>query len=218
MNKLPDSEKLSLDGPAGALEALLELPKDGDPVAAGVVCHPHPLHGGSLQNKVVHTLARAFIAQGIATLRFNFRGVGLSEGEFDEGHGELADVLAAADWMQRRYVGLPLWLGGFSFGGAMAIRAAVERPCAGLVSVAPAVSRFAASLRSQPACPWLIVQGDEDELVDIDETVAYVDSLEPGPRLAVIPAGEHFFHGRLVELRETVEAFIGEVRADRERG
>ena len=80
--------------------------------------------------------------------------------------------------------------------------------------MAPAVSRFAPDLDSQPDCPWLIIQGDEDELVDIDETVAYVDSLEPGPRLAVIPGGEHFFHGRLVELRDTVEAFISSVRGE----
>jgi len=211
MNKLPDIEKLTLDGPAGTLEAVLETPRNRQPVATVVVCHPHPLYGGNMQNKVVHTLSRAFLAQGVAALRFNFRGVGESGGAFDEGDGELDDTLAAADWAQQRYAGLPLWLAGFSFGGAMAIRAAVARQCAGLVSVAPAISRFAAHLTSQPECPWLIVQGDEDELVDIDETVAYVDSLEPGPRLAVLPDAEHFFHGRLPELRATVEGFIAEI-------
>jgi hypothetical protein len=163
-----------------------------------------------MQNKVVHTLSRAFVAQQFASLRFNFRGVGNSSGKFDDGIGELQDVLAAIRWLQDRIAGPPLWLAGFSFGGAMSIRAAVAPSvtASGLVSVAPAVSRFADALQKQPACPWLIVQGDQDELADIDETIEYVNQLNPGPQLAVFPAGEHFFHGRLIELRDTVEAFI----------
>lgn len=209
-NKVPDSEQLMIKAPCGALEAVLEMPAPVPIRGVAVICHPHPLHGGTLRNKVVHTLARAFLSQRIAALRFNFRGVGRSNGDFDEGAGELQDTLAAVDWARVRFPDVPVWLAGFSFGGAMAIKAAVESDAAGLVSVAPAVGRFAAELESQPTCPWLIVQGDDDELVDIGETVDYVNALDPGPSLAVFPGGEHFFHGRLVELRSTVAAFIEE--------
>ena len=134
--------------------------------------------------------------------------MGKSEGSFDEGNGEIQDVLAAVDWTENRFSTLPLWLAGFSFGGAMAIHAAVLSSTSGLVSVAPATSRFADDLEKQPDCPWLIVQGDQDELVDINETIEYVNSLSPGPQLSVFPDGDHFFHGRLVELRETAADFI----------
>jgi len=208
MANLPQSEELLLEGPAGHLEALLEHPQEGDVAGIAVVCHPHPLHGGTLQNKVAHTLARAFVAQEFAALRFNFRGVGRSDGSFDDGRGERDDVLTAAAWLRDRHPGLPLWLGGFSFGAAMAIYAAAECGPAGLVSIAPAVVRMAGTAFAQPQCPWLIVQGDRDELVDIDATVAWVDKLEPGPELLVIPDAEHFFHGKLVTLRQHIEDFV----------
>ncbi len=208
MRKSPQSEKLAVEGPAGPLESLLETPGGGHTVAAAVVCHPHPQHGGTMQNKVTHTLARAFLGAGIAALRFNFRGVGSSAGSFDEGNGEVQDVLAGMTFVKERFPGLPVWLAGFSFGAAMSIRAAVEMPVSGLVSVAPAAFRFAGDLSLQPDCPWLIVHGDDDELVPIDESVEWANSLEPGPELVVFPDTTHFFHGQLVELRETVRAFI----------
>jgi len=160
-----------------------------------------------MHNKVAHTLARAFVRAGFASLRFNFRGTEKSEGKFDEGNGELDDALAVVAWMRERYPDSLLWLAGFSFGAAIAVKAAVATEVDGLVSVAPAISRFATGLESQPTCPWLIVQGDQDELVDIEETVAWVDGLQPGPELLIIPDGEHFFHGRLNELREAVQEF-----------
>ena len=209
MAKVPSSENVLIDGPAGTLEAMLELPAEADPLAIAVICHPHPSFGGTMLNKVVHTLARAFVSRGMASLRFNFRGVGKSEGEFDEAVGELDDALAAIDWLQARYPDLPLWLGGFSFGGAIAIRAALQVDTAGLVSVAPAVRRFAAEVTQAPDARWLMVQGDNDELVDIEETIEFFNAMDPGPELVVFEGGEHFFHGRLVELRATVEDFIG---------
>ena len=208
MQKPPRAESLTIDGNAGRLEAVLEAPRTGEPSAVAVVCHPHPLHGGTMHNKVAHTLARAFLASGFAALRFNFRGTGDSDGRFDDGNGEVDDVLACIDWMRRRFPGRSPWLAGFSFGAAMSIRAAVAADVAGLVSVAPAAFRFAGSLREQPDCPWLIVHGAEDELVPIDESVKWVDSLEPGPELVVFEDTTHFFHGKLVELRETVRAFV----------
>jgi alpha/beta superfamily hydrolase len=163
-----------------------------------------------MHNKVAHTLARAFVRSGYETLRFNFRGTENSEGQFDNGIGELDDALAAIEWMRARHGSYPLWLAGFSFGAAIAVKVAVAAHVDGLVSVAPAISRFATGLASQPQCPWLIVQGDQDELVNVEETVEWVDSLEPGPELLVVPGGEHFFHGRLAELREAVMDFIAE--------
>jgi alpha/beta superfamily hydrolase len=208
MPKLPKSQRLQLDGPVGKLEALLEAPQETDVVGCAVVCHPHPLHGGTMQNKVAHTLARSFIKQDFMALRFNFRGVNESDGEFDEGRGELQDVFAAMDFLATGYPDLPLWLSGFSFGAVMAVHAAAERTPAGLVSIAPAVSRFARKLERQPDCPWLIMQGDQDELVDVDETISWVNDLDPGPELQILEGAEHFFHGKLVLLREAVQTFI----------
>ncbi len=202
------SQKLSITGPVGSLEATLDSPADGEPNGAAVVCHPHPQHGGTMHNKVVHTLARAFSRMGLLTLRFNFRGTEKSAGAYDEGVGEVDDALAALEWIRNRQPTGPLWLGGFSFGAAIAVRAAVATDVDGLVSVAPAVYRFAGNLEGQPRCPWLIVQGDEDELVDVDETIAWVNALEPGPELVVMPGAEHFFHGRLSDLRDIVMEFV----------
>ena len=163
-----------------------------------------------MHNKVAHTLARAFVRSGFDTLRFNFRGTEASEGQYDNGIGELDDALAALEWMRERRPEGPLWLAGFSFGAAIAIRAAVTTQVSGLVSVAPAVSRFANDLAVQPKCHWLVVQGDEDELVDVEETITWLNSLGPGPELIVIPGAEHFFHGRLNDLREAVMDFVAQ--------
>jgi alpha/beta superfamily hydrolase len=210
VNKLPQSQKISIRGPAGELEAILESPGDAEINGVAVVCHPHPQHGGTMHNKVAHTLARSFVRSNFAVLRFNFRGTEGSEGVYDNGVGELAAALAALAWIRQQKVEGPLWLAGFSFGAAIAVRAAVARDVDGLISVAPAIYRFAGNLDAQPDCPWLIIQGDEDELVEIDETVEWLDSLDPGPELLVVPGAEHFFHGRLHELREAVMAFIAD--------
>lgn len=210
MSKPPRVERLFIDGPAGRLQAILELPAEQEPVGNAVVCHPHPQHGGTMHNKVAHTLARAFVRSGYAALRFNFRGTEQSDGDYDDGDGELDDALAAIAWMRSRDATSPFWIAGFSFGAAIAVKAAVATAVDGLVSVAPAVGRFASGLDSQPRCPWLVVQGDQDELVDVEETVEWVNGLEPGPELLIFPNGEHFFHGRLVELREAVTEFIAD--------
>ncbi len=208
MPNQPVQEKLFIEGPVGRLEAVVDRPRQGAIDGCAVVCHPHPQHGGTMHNKVAHTLARAFVRSGFEVLRFNFRGTEDSEGEFDNGVGELDDALTALHWLSDRHPDLPIWLAGFSFGAAIAVKAAAAEHVDGLVSVAPAISRFAASLQDQPRCPWLVIQGDEDELVDIDETVEWFDSLEPGPELLVMPGVEHFFHGRLAELREAVIGFV----------
>ena len=206
----PLSETMFIDGPAGRLQCIVDSPRRSPTSGCAVVCHPHPQHGGTMHNKVVHTLARAFVTSGIRTLRFNFRGTEESEGKYDAGVGELDDALACVEWMREQGEPRPLWLGGFSFGAAIAIRAAVTARVDGLISVAPAVHRFAEGLVGQPACPWLVLQGDEDELVDVADTIEWLNGLEPGPELQVFDGAEHFFHGRLVELRQAAIAFVGE--------
>lgn len=208
MSKHPVSEKLFIEGPAGRLEAVVDRPGGGALEGCATVCHPHPQHGGTMHNKVAHTLMRAFVRSGFECLRFNFRGVGQSEGRFDGGIGELDDALAALRWLGERHPDSPIWLAGFSFGAAIAVKTAAAGHVDGLVSVAPALDRLASDPEAQPRCPWLIVQGDEDELVDIGETVEWFDSLDPGPELLIVDGGEHFFHGRLGELREAVVTFV----------
>jgi alpha/beta superfamily hydrolase len=204
----PVSEKLFIEGPAGRLESILDEPRDGPVRGCAVVCHPHPQHGGTMHNKVAHTLARAFVRLGFRTLRFNFRGTEASEGSYDEGNGELDDALAAAAWLRAGGCDGPLWIAGFSFGAAIAVRAAEPARVDGVVAVAPAIYRFARGVARMPDCPFLVIQGDEDELVDVQETIEWVHGLEPGPELLVMPGAEHFFHGRLVELRDAVTAFV----------
>jgi alpha/beta superfamily hydrolase len=205
---------VTIDGPAGLLEGRVEDPAPGVPPAViGVVCHPHPLHGGTMQNKVVHTLGRAMHELGAPTLRFNFRGVGKSAGSHDTGIGELDDALAACAWARQRWHCDGLWLAGFSFGAAIALQAAVKVAPAKLVTVAPPVGRLIVTPVERPSCPWLVVQGDRDELVDFATVQSWVAAFSDPPRLAVLEGAEHFFHGRLVELRARVIEFLGNAAA-----
>jgi alpha/beta superfamily hydrolase len=203
-------ERLRLTGPAGELEALLEMPTATPPLAVGVICHPHPLFGGTLENKVVYTLARSFQELGAATLRFNFRGVGASGGQFGEGLGETDDTLAVIAALRARLPDLPLWLAGFSFGGAVAVRAAGNAAPRQLVTVAPAVTRMNLNDIKVPDCPWLIVQGRDDELVAASAVQAWATRLNPQPTLKLLAGVGHFFHGRLRELSQVVVDFAHE--------
>jgi uncharacterized protein len=196
-------ERLAVAGPAGALEAIVEDPGTGGSSYA-VVCHPHPLFGGTMDNKVVTTVARALREAGIPTLRFNFRGVGASAGEFNHGVGETADAQAVAAWGGGRWPGRTLVIAGFSFGACVALRVAEQGSARLLIAVAPAIQRLEAAPMPVPRCPWLIIQGDADEIVDSAEVTEWVSQIEPKPRLAVLPGAGHFFHGRLHELRDAV--------------
>lgn len=199
-----------IDGPLGPLEARVEDPAPvGVPPRVGVVCHPHPLYGGTMQNKVVHTLARAMQELGVPTVRFNFRGVGGSAGAYDGGAGELDDALAVCVWARRHWNCEALWLAGFSFGAAVALQAAQTTAPRALVTVAPPVGRIIVAPVPRPACPWLVVQGDHDELVDAAQVRRWVAGYAPPPALAELAGAEHFFHGRLVELRGAVLGFLG---------
>jgi alpha/beta superfamily hydrolase len=199
----PAVERLSISGPIGAIEAIAEDPGEAGSHYA-VVCHPHPLFGGTMDNKVVFTVARALQETGIPTLRFNFRGVGESAGVYDEGRGETADADAVAAWGEQRWRGRRLVVAGFSFGAYVAVRLAQKRATERLITVAPPVNLFDFSGLPAPTCPWLIIQGDADDVVDPKSVFAWIGSLSVKPRLTVLPGAGHFFHGRLRELREAV--------------
>jgi uncharacterized protein len=221
--KPPRAERLAIEGPAGTLQALVETPvtEHGEALHApafAVVCHPHPLFGGTMDNKVVYTVARAFEQLGAPAIRFNFRGVAASTGSYDEGRGESADALAVIAWGRQRWPNAPLWLAGFSFGGAVALRIAEQAAPERLVLVAPGITRleradFDAARAAEPTCPWLIVQGEADDVVPPPAVLAWAAVRQPRPGVAapevrMLPDAGHFFHGRINELREAVLAFM----------
>jgi uncharacterized protein len=207
--------RLAIAGPSGPLVALVSEPEDFAGARAAVVCHPHPLHGGTMDNKVVQTVARTLEELGFATVRFNFRGVGASAGVFDEGVGETDDARAVCDWVRAKWSPGELWLAGFSFGAHVAVRLATEesaspptvtQPITRLITIAPPIQRFDSPAGLKVGCPWLMVQGDRDELVDVDAVRRWVAGAEPPPRLVVLAGVDHFFHGRLHELKDTLQA------------
>jgi uncharacterized protein len=204
----PSVEKVTIDGPAGAIEAMIERPPHARDDIVAVCCHPHPLYGGTMQNKVVHTLARSCHDQRVTTLRFNFRGVGASEGSHGDGVGESEDAASVADFARRAAGATRLWSLGFSFGGFVAYRLATLRQAAALVTIAPPVQRFDFTKLPVPAIPWLVAQGDADELVDHERVLAWTRQLEPAPDVRILAGAEHFFHGRLTELRSMLGAWL----------
>jgi uncharacterized protein len=214
MPALPELTRLSLAGTAGALEAVLEVPEGVTaPAAFLVVCHPHPLHGGTMDNKVVTTLARTAREIGVPTLRFNYRGVGASAGSFDEGRGETQDALTVVAHGRQLWPDAVLWLAGFSFGGVVALRASTTRGVGKverLLTVAPALgSHYTAPRQIQvPECPWLIVQGTADDVVDPQLADEWSALLEPPPRVVLLPGVGHYFHGKLNELQQHAGRFF----------
>jgi alpha/beta superfamily hydrolase len=202
-------ERAGIAGPAGRIEAVVDHPTHETPAAVAVICHPHPLYHGTMTNKVVHTLARTTVQLGHPAVRFNFRGVGGSEGAYAEGAGEAMDAKAVVDWSRARWPDAELWLGGFSFGAFVALSIAAEVAPARLLTVAPPLNRFDMSSLTLPRCPWLIIQGRDDELVDAAAVEAWAAALDPAPRLCLLADTDHFFHGRLTLLREVAAEFLG---------
>ncbi len=193
---------LTLQGAAGLIEAVIDVPDAADArLGTAIVCHPHPLHGGTLHNKVVTIAARSLRECGLNTLRFNFRGVGASGGTHADGDGEQQDLEQIAAWVARVRPDHALWLAGFSFGAAVAARAASRLPCAQLVSIAPPVDKYGFDTAAPPTCPWLVIQGDDDDVVDPATVWAYVESLASPPTLVKMPGAGHFFHRKLMDLR-----------------
>lgn len=208
-SEFPCAVTLSLPGPAGALEALTACPApQNDAGATVVICHPHPVYGGTLHNKVVHTLARAFVEQGLRSVRFNFRGVGQSAGSFAHGVGETDDLLAVIEWVRARRPQDPIWLAGFSFGAYVALRAAARAQVAGLVTVAPAVHLYDFSALQLPTCPWLLLQGEDDEVVPVEQVRSWLAAITVRPQVLFLPGVGHFFHQRLHEVSAALRDFL----------
>lgn len=192
------TENLLLDGPAGKIEVDVSDPGDSRRAIA-LIAHPHPLMGGTKDNKVVTTLARTFYALGFVALRPNFRGVGASTGIHDEGRGETADLIAVVRYSQEKYGQLPLTCAGFSFGSFVQTRVAKELKPDQLVLVAPAVNRFATE---EVAAGALVIHGEVDDVVPLS---AVLDWARPqNLPVVVVPGGEHFFHGRLHIIQQIV--------------
>jgi len=217
---MPAPEARSLvRGPAGAIEVAAGGAQA--PRLAAVIAHPHPLFGGTMDNKVVTTLARAFGDAGAATFRFNFRGVGATEGVHDEGRGEADDMVLVAEHAREAHPGLPIALAGFSFGGAVAVRASARVDFAQLVLAAPGFRRITATGLGAPPDPHdpalgapgrhttantVIIHGDRDDTVPLSDSLAWAE-LRDVP-VVVIPGGEHFFHRKLHILREIVVRWV----------
>jgi alpha/beta superfamily hydrolase len=187
-------------GPAGNLEGIAHVPDDS-PLAIAVVAHPLPTMGGTMENKVAVTLARTFAELGCVTLRFNFRGVGASEGEFTGGDGEEQDMIAVVRYAREQFgEELPLILAGFSFGGYVAARTAQQVHPQHLVLAAPAVGRFVMPV---VAPDTLVIHGEYDNVVPLADALDWARPLHLP--IIVLPQAEHFFHGRLTQLRDIVK-------------
>ena len=201
----PDTRQLIIDGPAGALACAIDEPVPGTPIrGTAVLCHPHPQHGGTMDNKVVITLARAFVQLGYRAVRFNFRGVGGSAGSWDDGRGEVDDALAVIAQQRAAHPGLPLALAGFSFGGYVAAQAADRLadadPVQRLVLVGPATSRFTMPARVAP--DTVVIHGEADDVVPLSSTLDWArPQVLP---VIVLPGVGHFFHGQLTLLKNQV--------------
>ena len=198
-------ETLFLGGPAGRLEALLEEPDAEAPREAALVCHPHPRFGGTMHNKVVYRLARGLRHSGAVVLRFNFRGVNLSEGSYDEGIGEVEDARAALEFLRARYPGLPFSLAGFSFGSRVILSLGCEPVGASRLIAAgfPASYRDSAAL-GHCGVPRIFVQSTNDQYGPRPAMQSYFDGLSGDKRLIWVDAKDHFFAGALDELEATV--------------
>ena len=196
--KSATQKKFTVAGPAGCIEGVLADPGEGRRGISGIA-HPHPLFGGTMENKVVQTLARAFSDLCYVAARFNFRGVGGSEGSHDDGRGETEDAIAVAEFARREHWGLPVLLAGFSFGAFVQARVADRVEPERLVLIAPAVKRF-----DVPRVPadTLVVHGELDDVVPLQDVLAWARPQELP--VIVIPGGEHFFHGRLQLLKRVI--------------
>jgi uncharacterized protein len=203
-----------ISGPAGELESILEFDPETTPRVTAVVCHPHPLYGGTMHNKVVFRAARAAREAGLPTLRFNFRGVGESQGTHDAGHGERDDVRAALDYLDQRFPRLPACLMGFSFGSWVGLRVGAEDSrTAALVGMGlPTIDSDFGYLRGVTK-PKLIVQGTRDQYGRREDVQAVFDALAGPKQIHWVEGADHFFSGRLEEVQGVIHGFLIEITA-----
>lgn len=210
---MPTEFLREIPGPAGNLEARLDAP-DGDVRAVAVCGHPHPLHGGTMHTKALYQTAKALTRTGVATLRFNFRGVGLSAGTFDAGPGEKDDFRAAITYVEARFPGLPIWAAGMSFGSWIAASVGATDPRVSLVLlVAPAVDRYDYSELATAKKPTFIVHGEEDELIAAKEVRRFYGTLAEPKELVMIEYANHLFENRTSLVGDAVEGLIADWKA-----
>jgi alpha/beta superfamily hydrolase len=201
-----DGTTVFVPGPAGRLEVAADLPPPHEARrAVAVVAHPNPPDGGTMHNKVVTMCARALAELGVPAVRFNFRGTGHSEGSFDNGRGEVLDLLAVARWAQAARPDAQLWLAGFSFGAWVALQAARQLPVQQMISIAPPVGFRDFTGVLAPSCPWLLIQGEQDEVVDAAKVFEWAAKQQPAPTVVRMPDTGHFFHRRLLDLRGAIK-------------
>jgi alpha/beta superfamily hydrolase len=212
MQTLHDSQNLFLEGPAGRLEAILWTPVRTDsPLLAAVICHPHPLFGGTMHNKVVYNAAKTMDALGIPVLRFNFRGAGLSAGEHDKGRGELGDVQAALDLLAAQFPGIPLLLAGFSFGSVVGLRVGCRDPrVSELIGIGIPVNSSDFSFLANCPKPKLFVHGSNDKFGSRKKVEGTVEALTGENRLFVVEDADHFFAGHLDEFNAAIANWLTE--------
>jgi alpha/beta superfamily hydrolase len=198
-------ESLFLQGPAGRLEALLEEPEEQAPREAALVCHPHPQHGGTMHNKVVYRIARGLRGTGAVVLRFNYRGVNLSEGTYADGEGELGDARAALEFLRRRYPELPYTLAGFSFGSRIILRlGCAEGGAKRLIAVGYPTSYRDSAYLNGCTTPRVFIQSTRDQFGPLEEIEPMVASLPEPKKLVLIEASDHFFSDALEKLEEAI--------------
>lgn len=210
MSATHDSRNFFLEGAAGRLEAILWRPSPfARPPLAAVVCHPHPLFGGTMHNKVIYNTAKTLDALGIPVLRFNFRGAGLSAGEHNRGHGEQGDVRTALDFLVTEFPGVPVLLAGFSFGAWVGLRVGCEHSrVSHLIGLGIPVNSVDFSFLLQCAKPKLFVHGSNDEFGSIDKVKALAASIPGENHFVVVEGVNHFFAGKLNELDAAVTNWL----------
>jgi uncharacterized protein len=205
------TEKSLIAGAAGAIEIAAHVSTDVAPRAVAIVSHPHPLFGGTMDNKVATTLARAMFDAGAATYRFNFRGVGKSEGVHDEGRGETDDLLTVIAYAREKHPNLPLWLAGFSFGGAVTLAASEQCVADEMVLIAPAFERMShwknVADGGKPPPSTLLIHGENDDTVPLADSMQWARPREIP--VCVVPNADHFFHLRLGAIKRLVLRYLG---------
>ena len=205
-------EKMQITGAAGAIEVAVHVSANIPARAVAIVSHPHPLFGGTMDNKVITTIARAMFDAGAATYRYNFRGIGNSEGEHDNGRGETDDLHTVIAWAQARHPGLPLWLAGFSFGGAVTLAASEKVSADEMVLVAPAFARMShwqnVAEGGKPPASTLLMHGEADDTVPLADSLAWARPREIA--VTVVPNADHFFHLRLHIVKRLVMRHLGQ--------
>lgn len=203
-----EKRSLLIAGPTGLLEMCISIPKDSQGFTM-IICHPHSLQGGTMNNKVVTTVEKACLELGCKVIRFNFRGVGQSEGVYDDGQGEVQDVSTIIDWAQNHFLSDRIFLVGFSFGSFVAYQASLSHSISGLCLIAPPIHHYEYP-SSIPPCAWSVIIGDKDELVPLDAVIEWLKT-KPNQnyQFQIFKDTTHFFHGKLIELKDYIQSYFG---------